>query len=136
MKYIPNSYLAFELDELSRVRLLNAYTPKYSRIVCHHVTIEHRITEASYQQLMVRYGVTPNVEVIGRSAQGGVDCLSVMVNGGMQRPAGGYFHITHSLQPPHRPVESNALLVKLKGQPMETAVARIKVKGLMKLISL
>lgn len=96
------------LPEAERTRLLDLVPPRYPDVVAHHVT--HR------------YGVDPmdvppdanRCEIIGRADDGaGVEALIVRINGASERPDGGAYHITWSLDRARgrRPVESNDVIV-------------------------
>ncbi len=49
-------------------------------------------------------------QVIGHAVGNGVEALVVAVNGTTERPSGGVYHVTLSLEPGHKAVESNHLL--------------------------
>lgn len=95
------------LPEAERTRLLDLFPPRYPDVVAHHVT--HR------------YGVDPRDvppdahrgEIIGRADDGaGVEALIVRINGAVERPDQGTYHITWSLDRAggRRPVESNDVI--------------------------
>lgn len=95
------------LPEEERARLLDLFPPRYPDLVAHHVT--HR------------YGVDPmdvprdarRCEIIGRADDGaGVEALVVRINGSIERPDRGAYHITWSLDRARgrRSVESNDVI--------------------------
>lgn len=99
-------YTAYVLSEDSRRKLAERFPPKYSEFVGHHVT----------EQFGVRKGTeapkSAEVEVVGYiDSQDGLEALVVSVNGSTQRPDGGTYHITWSLdRDKYKPVDSNMLL--------------------------
>ena len=107
---LGSQYLAFELTEASRTALLAQFKPQFKgKILCHHVTIEFNLTEDSYAKLPEELEGA-DLQVIGHQTGKGVECLVVSVNDNPKRPDGKYYHITLSLSPGHKPVESNQLL--------------------------
>lgn len=91
-----------------REQLLKLFPPRYSRAVCQHVTMGRGEGRAMYE-LFTELTVTAPVggRVIGHVADNGVETLLITFYGSAQRKDGRLFHITLSLEPPHRAVESN-----------------------------
>ena len=108
MKFKPNCYLAFVLDEKSKARLLDIFPPKYSKVYAHHSTIQFKITSSNLEDFSDLFGVT-KIDVYGYAHKPGVECAAVSINGNKNRRDGSFYHITISVQPPHKPVESNNL---------------------------
>lgn len=101
----PGTVIGWKLPPDERERLLQRFAPKYEQVVADHVTL--------------RPGATPdtslpdNVEaqVIGRADDGeSLECLVVELDGTTDRPDGSTYHITWSLGPERRAVESNDVL--------------------------
>lgn len=100
------TYTAYVLTDSAREELKQRFTPKYSKFIGHHVTVE--------------FGVDPStpppedasVKVIGYVDSGdGLEVLVVMVNGKVGRNDGGKYHITWSLDPQkYSPKDSNTVL--------------------------
>ena len=108
----PNrgAYLAFKLSDATKQEILDLYTPRYKKVDCDHVTLEFtNPTEEVRQEFE-----GASMEVVGYQFGPGTDCLVVKVNGSINRPDGGIFHITLSVKGGHKAVESNDLL-KLQG---------------------
>jgi hypothetical protein len=105
MEFIPGTYLAFKLSEKSRAETLEMFPPRHSKVVCHHVTIEFNLTP----EKLSKYGFsnTSRVKVIGIGHREGVQALLISIDGDTIREDGGFYHLTLSLEPPHKPVESN-----------------------------
>jgi len=124
MKFEKNHYLAFELTEKSRAHLLSVFQPKFTKVICHHVTIEFNLTEEKLAAFEDRVGDSV-VHAIGHAVGDGIECVAVSIGGRTDRADGSFYHVTLSLEPPHKPVESNKLqdkvelirgFVKLEGQ--------------------
>lgn len=106
---LKNQYLAFVLSGETRDRLRAIFPPKFQRVVLHHVTVAFTLTEESYNRLyMGLRGAT--WAVVGYTNDSGLEALVVEVNGGTQREDGSTYHVTLSLAPGRKPVESNAVL--------------------------
>jgi len=101
-------YTGYLLSEKSRALLLQRFPPKYSDFIGHHIT--------------EKFGVKPNttppeqpseVWVVGYMDDGkGVEGLLVEVNGTIERPAGGRYHITWSIDRSagRKPVHTNDII--------------------------
>lgn len=88
-----------------RQRLLVKFDPVYANVVADHVTLQAKVPAEA--------NPPPHVEcaVVGRADDGkGVECLVVTIDGTTDRPDGSTFHITWSLAPGRRAVESNDVL--------------------------
>lgn len=109
MTDIKSQYLAFELTPAARTALLGQFKPSFKKVVCHHVTVEFNLDEQKAQRLQEELQGA-DLQVIGYQTGDGVDCLVVAVNDNTKRPDGKTYHITLSLGPGHKPVESNALI--------------------------
>lgn len=106
---LKNQYLAFVLSGETRDRLRAIFPPKFQRVVLHHVTVAFNLTEESYNRLYKSLrGAT--WAVVGYTNDSGLEALVVEVNGGTQREDGSTYHVTLSLAPGRKPVESNAVI--------------------------
>jgi len=101
-------YTAYVIDEESRKRLVEQFPMKYETHVGHHITIMTPATDES---------ILPNddntiINVVGiRDSGDGLEVLVVSVNGTINRPDGGMYHITWSLDiDKYSPKDSNELL--------------------------
>jgi hypothetical protein len=105
MKFVPGTYFAFKLSEKSRKKILELFPVAHSNVVCHHVTIEFNLTP----EKLAKYNFSGDTEVkvIGEGRAPGVQALLVSIDNQRFRADGGFYHLTLSLEPPHRPVESN-----------------------------
>ncbi|MDB5454099.1 MAG: hypothetical protein JWO33_2677 [Caulobacteraceae bacterium] len=84
--------LGWKLDRAERQALLAALPPAYPEPVADHVTLESRV-EANAKPPQNAVG-----EIVGVADDGqGVQAMVVAIDGTTDRPGGGTFHITWSL---------------------------------------
>jgi hypothetical protein len=100
-------YQAFELDSASRSRLAQEFPPKFPEFIGHHITYKFGVSSEeplpeAHSFKVVGYGCNP----------AGIEALVVEVDGTTERPDGGIFHCTWSLDRDagFKPVKSNDLL--------------------------
>ena len=96
-----------------RESLLALVPPRYPRVVAHHVTLRPGVRKD--------HPLPPETvgRVVGLSDDGrGVQALVVEIGGTTHRPGGSSFHITWSLGPGRRPVESNDAIRELGWTPL------------------
>ena len=97
--------IGWKLDREQRKALLKQFPPRYSRVVADHVTLR---TKAARDAALPRES---EGEIIGRADDGrGVEAMVVRLGGTTDRPDGSTYHITWSLEPGRRAVESNDVL--------------------------
>lgn len=99
--------IGWKLDRAERAGLLRRFPPRYANVVADHVTLA---TDARGDPLPgpVR------AAIVGRADDGeGVEAMAVAIDGSTERPDGSTFHITWSLAPGRRAVESNDVLREL-----------------------
>jgi hypothetical protein len=95
-------YTGYLISDESRNRLLKLYPPKYSRVLCHHITRDYPVKKETIPE------VPTYVMVVGYIDSGdGVEGFLVEIDGSTQRPDGKQFHITHSIDETHKPVDTN-----------------------------
>ena len=99
-------YSAYIIENQSRLQLLEHFPPKFSDVIAHHVTFKFPDQFAP--------PLCDEVIVVGYAANDKVECVVVEVRGSVDRPAGGFFHITLSVdrKAGAKPVHSNRLLKK------------------------
>jgi len=98
-------YTAHILSDLSRAELMSKYTPKYTKFIGHHVTIEFGVgADTTVPE-------PADIKVVGYIDSGdGLEALVVSVDGTYDKP-NGLYHITWSLDPDkYSPKDSNDLL--------------------------
>lgn len=126
-------YLAFVLDEATQRGLKALFPPKHSKVVCHHVTIAFNICEIDLE--MVLADSDPDIRITGYGEVDGVEAFSVTYNGFKNRLDGKRYHITHSIEPPRKPVDSNLIqeFAPIKQRTLE-AYDLPKLGGCIKLV--
>lgn len=130
-------YEAFVLTKEARQHLCGVFPPKYAEWIGHHVT--HRFGTPRQQPIgpvffdPSPYGhfVMPQNEicsygdmgvfVIGYTEDDGIEALVCTVDGGSQRPDGGTYHITWSLDRSKgwKPVDSNRIIAQRGNTPCD-----------------
>jgi hypothetical protein len=93
------------VDEDQRELLLARFPPAYAQVVAHHVTLKPRVApDTPLPQ-------EPGARIVGRADDGlGVEAMVVELDGSIQRPDGGTYHVTWSLAPSRKPRESNDVI--------------------------
>lgn len=117
-------FTGWQLDRRQREELLDRFPPKYAEVVADHVTLKFAPGGA---------GPLPEEregEIVGYVDDGrGVEAMVVRIGGTTDRPDGSTYHITWSLGPGRRAVESNDVL-KAKGwSPINPTAVRLEPKG-------
>jgi hypothetical protein len=103
----------WKLDASDRARLLLQFKPLFPNVVADHVTLRSGTD-----------GDTPlpaeaGGEIVGEIDDGlGVQALVVSIGGTTGRVDGSTFHITWSLGPARRAVESNDVIARLGWRPL------------------
>jgi hypothetical protein len=101
----PGTVIGWKVPQAEREMLLQHFPPRYERLDADHVTL--------------RPGATPETplpreveaRVVGRADDGeSLECLVVELDGTTDRPDGSTYHITWSLGPGRRAVQSNDVL--------------------------
>ena len=88
----PKRGLGWKLTETSRAQLLGDFPPRYAEVVADHVTLQSGVDERA------PLPADAPGEVIGKADDGeGVEALVVRIAGTSERPDGGTYHITWSL---------------------------------------
>lgn len=100
------AYSAYVIKAESRKLLLKCFPPKFPESIAHHITycFPDKIEPPQVD----------SVKVVGYASNQRLECVVVEVNGSLDRPRGGIFHITLSLDRNQgaKPVQSNRLLKK------------------------
>lgn len=96
-------FTGYELTSSAKNALIQAFPPKYERVICHHIIEKYGVSKKEPAPEMPE-----NVEVIGYIDSGdGVEGFLVSINGSTKRPDGKDYHITHSISQDRKPVETN-----------------------------
>ncbi|SHI80248.1 hypothetical protein SAMN02745194_01101 [Roseomonas rosea] len=102
------------LPQEERAPLLALIPPRYARVVAHHVTLK---PGARKEAPLPR---ETSGRVVGLADDGkGVQALVVEIGGTTRRPDGSTWHITWSLGPGRKPVESNDVIRQHRWTPLE-----------------
>jgi len=92
----------WKLPKHERDRLLGRFPPKYGQVIADHVTLE--VDRADLPP-------KPVARIVGRADDGdSLECLVVELDGTTDRPDGSTYHITWSLGPGRKAIESNDVL--------------------------
>ncbi len=102
-RFMADPIIGWKIDPRDREALLRRFLPTYARTVADHVTFG-RGRNLQLPDIEI-------AEVVGRADDGkGVEALVVALGGSTDRPTGGTYHITWSLEPGRKPVESNDVI--------------------------
>jgi hypothetical protein len=110
---LKGKYFAFVLSDESRAQLLRTFSPHFSKVICHHVTIEFN-PEKHPEFIQEMIDKAPEVFVTGLAIGDDIECLSARIGDQTERRDGSFYHITLSLEPPAKPVKSNTLKDKIR----------------------
>jgi hypothetical protein len=101
------AHTAYVLTPESRAAILERFPPKFSDVICHHVT--ERFGVPGSKKFMP---VPAEIIVVGYACDATLEALVVTVNGKTARPDGMVYHITLSLERSagRKPVDSNRLI--------------------------
>lgn len=114
-------YVGWALPEAERARLLARFPARYARPVAHHVTLVYGVG-AGHPLPTAREGT-----ILGLADDGeGLQALVVAIAGTTDRPGGGTYHVTWSLGPGRRAMESNAVIARLGWTPVEPVAVRLE----------
>ena len=115
----PGTVIGWLLAQEDRARLLQQFKPRYENIVAHHVTLR---TEAAKDPLPPQV----KAQIVGRTDDDqGVQAMVVSIDGTTDRPDGSTYHLTWSLGPGRKGVESNDVLAKQGWEPVEPRPVRL-----------
>ncbi|ALJ37757.1 hypothetical protein D9623_19205 [Azospirillum brasilense] len=114
-------YVGWALPEAERARLLALFPARYGRTVAHHVTLAHGVG-ARHPLPTEREGTVLGLADDGESVQ----ALVVAIAGTTDRPGGGTYHVTWSLGPDRRAVDSNGVIARLGWTPVEPVAVRLE----------
>ena len=109
--------IGWKLDRGDRETLLERFPPRYRNVDADHVTLR---TGASDDAPLAQEN---RAEIIGRSDDGrGVEAMVVRVAGTTERPDGGTYHITWSLEDGRQARESNDVIAEQGWVDLDEAV--------------
>ena len=110
----PGTVTGWKLPPDERERLLDRFRPKYRNVIADHVTLQSGVS----RDTPLPRDVT--AAVVGHCDDGdSLECLVVALDGATDRPDGSTYHITWSLGPGRKAIESNDALRQLGWRPLE-----------------
>ena len=105
-------YVGWLLPVTERVRLMAEFPQQFVTLVAHHCTLKAGVT-SSYD-----LPEETDAQVVGEAIDpAGVQALVLRIGNTTSRPGGGIYHITWSLAPGRKPVESNQVIEKFGWRP-------------------
>lgn len=118
---MSKGYIAYNLTESSRAKLLSEFPPKFSKVVAHHITFQFGVDSSTPLP-----PVPQKVEVVGYACNDKIECVVVRADNKDRRESDGkLMHITLSHSDEAKPVMSNDLLMDAEYtsvSPMEIEV--------------
>ena len=120
--------IGWALNRSQRRELLAKFEPTYPNVIADHVTLKVRVPAATPLPAD-RQG-----EIVGRvDDEQGVEAMVVRIGGATDRPGGGVYHITWSLDEGREAVESNAVIAQLGWaalpQPMPIILEPVRTRS-------
>jgi hypothetical protein len=110
---MTKGYVGWKISPQERDRILNHFPALFERVIAHHVTLKFGVTQDH---------VLPTATmgyIVGESVDpSGVQALIVSINNSVARPGGGVLHVTWSLEPGRKPVESNQVIANQGWHPV------------------
>jgi hypothetical protein len=104
----------WKLPPDERDRLLRRFPPKYENVIADHVTL--RVGDGPLPP-------KPEARIVGRADDGhSLECLVVELDGTTGRPDGSTYHITWSLGPGRKAIESNDVLREQGWIPIDAPI--------------
>ena len=109
--------VGWKLDDAQRAELLERLRPRYRNVIADHVTLAARVETGT------TLPDAPAAEAVGHiDDDHGVEALVVSIDGATDRPDGSTYHVTWSLGPRRRAVESNEVLANGPWQPFREPI--------------
>lgn len=108
-------FIGWKLDPGERDALLQRFPPRYAKAVADHVTLAFKPSDPALPTATAG-------EIVGEADDGrGVQALVVRIDGTTDRPDGSTYHVTWSLGPERRAVESNDVIRERGWRTFEAA---------------
>lgn len=107
-------YVGWLLPVVERDRLLEIFPAVHTMLIAHHCTLQHGVPHS------FPLPTATEAEVMGESVDdAGVQALVLRIDGSVQRPTGGIFHITWSLNKGRLAAESNSVIASHGWHPCD-----------------
>lgn len=118
LTFDASHYLAFVLSDESRKELIQLFPPSFEKVICHHVTIAFKLDQQTFDALIEKITPSPTVVATGFLVGKDIECFIIEINGVHRSEINGQrYHVTHSLQSPAKPVDSNKLIAAEGHEP-------------------
>ena len=108
----PGTVIGWKVPRHQRERLLERFPPKYDEVIADHVTLS---AGAAPDTPLPR---KPEARIVGRADDGSLECLVAELDGTTDRPDGSTYHITWSLGPGRKAIQSNDVLREQGWEPI------------------
>lgn len=105
-------FTGYKLSEATRQILMDLFPPKYPDVIGHHVTEQFGVKKTDLAPEM-----PVSARIVGYVDDGQkVEGFLVEINGSVNRPSGGLYHLTWSIDRSKgaKPVDTNAVLKNAK----------------------
>lgn len=117
MHYLRVMTTGWKLDHAQREALLGRFPPRYVEVVADHVTL---LANADGGAKADPPPPVASARIVGHADDGcGVEAMVVEIDGSLDRPRGGTWHVTWSLGEGRRPRESNAVIAETGFTPLD-----------------
>jgi hypothetical protein len=104
----------WKLPRNEREQLLQRFPPKYENVIADHVTLRVGGSDLPPK---------PAAQIVGHADDSeSLECLVVELDGTTDRPDGSTYHMTWSLGPGRKAIESNDLLRERGWQPIDAPI--------------
>jgi hypothetical protein len=112
------SVTGWELDRSEREALLKRFAPAWPNVIADHITLDSQAdAEGSLPS-------TRHADIVGEVNDGaGLQAMVVAIDGTTDRPDGGTYHITWSLDRGRNAFESNAVIARRGWRALEEPVS-------------
>lgn len=99
-----NTRKYFVINQQDRNKILSKFKPKFPEIILHHITYNGPKDEIPE--------LTDDFEIVGYSMVDGLEAFVIAINGDINRPDGGIYHTTFSIDRDKgfKPVHSNDVI--------------------------
>lgn len=127
---MTKGYIAAVLTPTSVAQARSHFAGDYSKFIGHHVTLQFGVDESTPLPQI------DDIQVMGYIDDGeGLEALIVAVDGSIERADDSYYHVTWSLEPHRKPVESNKVIKRfMSGETLsDNALAYIMNESLLPL---
>lgn len=114
---MAKGYVGWALDNVTRNRLLEQFPPAYERVIAHHCTLKFGVDD----QYPLPSATSAQVVGIADDHMG-VQALVLKIDGEITRADGSVYHITWSLAPGRKPVDSNKVIAAQGFTPVDQSV--------------